>query len=112
MVEIILPSTASDISLLILRLVVGFAFVVAARNKSRDIRKFAKNNGLPLTLAQLVMIIEMFAGAALLLGIYPQLAALTIMVLMTGTIRLHILNGEVLIGLPKAAGNTTLCSLL
>ncbi|MBI4033806.1 DoxX family protein [Candidatus Saccharibacteria bacterium] len=90
MVEITLPAATADIGLLLVRLIVGYAFIVAARNKSRDVRKFAKSNGLPLSLAVVVMITEMTAGFALLLGIYPQLAALAIMVLMTGTIRLHI----------------------
>lgn len=90
MIEITLPAATADISLLLLRLIVGFALVVAARNKSRDVHKFAKSNGLPYPLAAVVMITEMAAGSALLLGIYPQLAALAIMVLMTGTIRLHV----------------------
>jgi putative oxidoreductase len=65
-------------------------FIVSSRNKSRDIKKFAKRNGLPVTVAVFVMVAEMAGGPGLVLGLLTQLAALGIMLLMLGTIRLHI----------------------
>jgi len=84
------PDHAADASLLLIRVIVGFSFLAAARNKGRNIRKFAKNNGLPVPAAILVMFCELAAGSALLLGILAQFAALLLMFLMLGTLRLHI----------------------
>ncbi|OGL37480.1 hypothetical protein A3E49_03405 [Candidatus Saccharibacteria bacterium RIFCSPHIGHO2_12_FULL_49_19] len=90
MVDITVPALIADLSLLLIRLVVGFSFIVASRNKSRDIKKFARNNGMPVPVAMLVMITEMLAGLALIFGVFTQIAALAIMLLMIGTMRLHI----------------------
>lgn len=84
------PNHAADASLLLIRLVVGLSFLVSARNKSRNIKKFAKNNGLPVPVAVMVMFTELIAGSALILGILGQLAGLVLMILMLGTMRLHI----------------------
>jgi putative oxidoreductase len=89
-VHFTIPSIATDLSLLLVRLVVGFSFLVAARNKSKNIHKFATSNGLPVPAALVVMTAEFMSGTALLLGIFPQIAALVIMLLMLGTMRLHI----------------------
>lgn len=90
MVEFNLPAGTEDALLLLIRLVVGFSFIVAARNKSRNIRKFAKNNDVSVPVAMVVMTVEFIAGLALLLGIWPQVAALALMLLMLGTMRMHI----------------------
>lgn len=90
MVEITVPALIADLSLLLIRLVVGFSFIVASRNKSRDIKKFARNNGMPVPVAMLVMTAEMATGLALIFGVFTQIAALAIMLLMIGTMRLHI----------------------
>jgi putative oxidoreductase len=90
MIHLTAPNHAADASLLLIRLIVGFSFLVAARNKGRNIKKFAKSNGLPLPAATLVMVTELVAGSALLLGVLGQYAALILMIVMLGTIRLHI----------------------
>lgn len=90
MIHLTPPEHAADTSLLLIRLIVGFSFLVAARNKGRNIRKFAKNNGLPVPAAIFVMFCELAAGTALLLGVLAQFAALVLMFLMLGTLRLHI----------------------
>jgi len=90
MIHVSVPAAADDISLLLIRLIVGFSFIVAAKNKGKNIKRFAKNNGLPLPAAVLVMCTEFITGSALALGVLPQLAAIVLMVLMLGTIRLHI----------------------
>ena len=90
MVEITVPALIADLSLLLIRLVVGFSFIVASRNKSRDIKKFARKNGMPVPVAILVMTAEIATGLALIFGVFTQIAALAIMLLMIGTMRLHI----------------------
>jgi putative oxidoreductase len=90
MVHITAPADVKNISLLLIRVVVGISFLVSARNKNRDIRKFAKNNGLPMPAAVVVMCVEFISAVALVLGILAQYAAIAIMLLMLGTMRLHI----------------------
>lgn len=90
MITIVLPAIVASLSALLIRLIVGLAFIVSSKNKSKNIGRFAKNNGLPVPLAVVVMIAEMAGGIGLILGILPQLAALGLMLLMLGTIRLHI----------------------
>lgn len=90
MVHITPPDHAKDVCLLLIRLIVGFSFIIAARNKSRNIKKFAKNNGLPVPAAIIVICLEFISGTALILGVWSQIAAIVIMVLMLGTMRLHI----------------------
>jgi putative oxidoreductase len=90
MIHITTPDLVADVGALLIRFVVGFSFIIASRNKSKDIKKFAKGNGLPVPAAIFVMIAEMAGGLGLILGILPQFAALGLMLLMLGTIRLHI----------------------
>lgn len=87
---ITIPSLAVNTSGLLIRLVVGFSFIIASKNKSKDIRKFASKNGLPVPAAVVVAVAEMAGALGLIFGILPQLAALGLMLLMLGTIRLHI----------------------
>ena len=90
MIDLVLPAVAASLSALLIRLVVGIAFVVSSKNKSKNIRKFAKSNGLAVPMAIFVMVAEMAGAVGLILGILSQLAALGLMLLMLGTIRLHI----------------------
>lgn len=84
------PAIATDLSALLIRLVVGIAFMVSSKNKSRNIKKFAKNNGLPVAVAMFVMIAEMAGALGLITGVLSQYAALGLMLLMLATMRLHI----------------------
>lgn len=88
--QITTPDYTKDAVLLLIRIIVGFSFLVAARNKSKNIKKFAAKNGLPVPMAIVVMCAEFTAGALLVLGIWPQIVAGVLMILMLGTIRLHI----------------------
>ncbi len=90
MVHITFPTVTDDYLFLLIRAIIGFSFLVSARNKGRNIEKFAKSNSLPVLVAILVMTIEFLAGSALILGVLSQFAALALMLLMIGTIRLHI----------------------
>jgi putative oxidoreductase len=90
MLDFTLPSLFHDTGLLLIRLLIGFAFLASSANKAKNLPKFAKQNGLPLPVATIVTICEFAGGLALLLGILPKLAALGIMALMLNTILLHI----------------------
>jgi putative oxidoreductase len=81
-----------DIPLLLMRVVVGLVFVVAARNKLKDVAEFAKGNGLPVPIAWLSIFAEIAGGVGIALGILPQVAALIIMGLMSGSMYFHIVK--------------------
>lgn len=81
-----------DLPLLLMRLVVGFVFVIAARNKLKDVPEFAKGNDLPLPVAWLTVFAEFAAGIGIALGILTQVAALIIMGLMVGSMFFHIVK--------------------
>lgn len=83
-------SAYQDIGMLLMRLVLGFAFIMAAYYKSQDIRKFAQANELPPLAACGVMIIEFLAGSTLALGLLAPIGALAIMCLMAGSMSLHV----------------------
>jgi putative oxidoreductase len=81
-----------DLPLLLMRLVVGLVFVVAARNKLKDVAAFAKGNDLPIPVAWLTMFAEFTAGVGIGLGVLTQVAALIIMGLMAGSMFFHIVK--------------------
>lgn len=90
MFEFTLPDTALDIALLLIRIIVGITFILGAQNKSKNIRKFAKGNGIPVPMAVVVTFGELFAGLGVLLGILPQIVAAGLMLLMLNTISIHV----------------------
>lgn len=90
MFEFTLPAIFSSIVLLLVRLVLAITFTSEARFKLRDIRGFAKNDGLPVPVALFVAIAEGCAALGMLTGVLAQWAGLGIMVLMIATIGLHV----------------------
>lgn len=81
-----------DLPLLLLRLVVGFVFIIAGRNKAKNAAGFSKDNGLPLPIGWALIFAEITAGIGFVLGILPQLAALVIMGTMVGSMYFHIVK--------------------
>jgi len=79
-----------DLPLLLMRLVVGFVFVVAARNKLKDIAAFAEHNGLPVPVARALTVAEAAGAIGLILGVLTQLSALVIALTMVGSMSFHI----------------------
>ncbi len=79
-----------DVPLLLVRLVVGLVFVVAVRNKLKDVPAFAEHNGLSVPVAWGLIFAEAAGGIGFILGILPQLAALVIMGSMVGSMSFHI----------------------
>lgn len=87
--EFVLPDTMHDVVLLLVRIMLAVVFGFAARNKLRDIKKFAKNDGLPVPVAYLVAGAEAAAALGMLTGVLAQWAGVGLMLLMLSTIYLH-----------------------
>lgn len=86
----LVPPLLISFILLLIRIIVGVSFFVSALNKAKNPKRSAKHNGIPLPLLLFVMCAE-FAGAlGLVSGILGQFAALGLMLLMLGTMILHI----------------------
>jgi len=81
---------AHDLLLLLIRLIVAVAFVVSSRNKFKDIKKFAKHNGVPVPVGYFVATAELCGALGLLSGILAGWAAAGLMLLMLSTMSLHI----------------------
>jgi putative oxidoreductase len=90
MFEFTLPAIFSSIVLLLVRLVLVVTFVSESRYKLRDIRGFAKNDGLPVPVALFVAIAEVCAALGMLTGVLAQWAGAGVMLLMLTTIGLHV----------------------
>lgn len=84
------PPILFDFSLLLIRVLVAITFLVAARNKFRDIRGFAKHNGVPVPVARFIMTAELLGGLGMASGVLGQWAAIGLMLLMLGSIRFHV----------------------
>ncbi|MFF2088275.1 DoxX family protein [Nocardia sp. NPDC058176] len=85
-----MATAAHDLLLLLVRIVVGAAFVAGARTAFTDTRKFATRNSLPLPLAYFVGTAELLGGIGVLLGLLSPLPAAGLMLLMLGTMSIHI----------------------
>lgn len=88
--EFTLPSIAADALLLLVRLLVAITFAVSARNKWRDMRTFARENGMPLPASYGIAIAEIAAALGMASGVLAQWAGVGLMALMLGTMSLHI----------------------
>ena len=86
------PALATDILLLLVRLVIAVAFAVSARNKFRNMKAFAKNNGMPLGVSYGVATAELCAAIGMITGVLAQWAGVGLVLLMLGTMSLHIVK--------------------
>lgn len=82
--------TVTSLVLLLVRLVLVVAFGSSSYNKFKDLRKAAKRNELPLPGAAFIATAEGAAALGLLSGILGVYAAIGLMVLMLGTMSIHI----------------------
>jgi putative oxidoreductase len=90
MFAITFPTVVTSIVLLLVRIILTVTFVAEARYKLKDIRVFAKNDGIPLPVAYFVAIAEACAAIGMLTGVLAQWAGLGIVLLMIGTLYLQI----------------------
>ncbi|MBN9350416.1 MAG: DoxX family protein [Chitinophagaceae bacterium] len=84
------PDFFQNIVLLIVRIILAITFFYEARFKFRDIKGFAKNDGVPLPVAYLVATAELFAAISMLTGFLAQWAGVGLVVLMLCTIGMQI----------------------
>lgn len=85
-----LPDPIYDITLALIRIIVGIAFLVSARNKFRDMRKFAQSHDLPVPAGYFVACAEVAGALGLLTGVLASWAAVGLGLLMISTMSLHI----------------------
>ncbi len=78
------------IGLFLMRIIMGFMFLVSSTGKMKDVKSFSEKNEISPALGYIVVACEFTAGIGLVLGIFTQIAALIVMGLMTGTISKHI----------------------
>lgn len=90
MIHISVPQEAVTLVQYLVRAVLAVAFLWEFQIKAKDLRAFAKNDGLPLPMAGFVALAELAAALSFISGILTQLAALGVMLLMLGTISMHI----------------------
>jgi putative oxidoreductase len=76
--------------LVLIRAILAITFFNEARIKFKDIKKFAKNDSLPVPVAYFIAIAEFCAALSMLTGVLTGWAALGLMLLMLSTICLHI----------------------
>lgn len=85
-----LPLVFVTITLLLVRVVLAVAFTREAIVKLKDLRKFAKNDGVPLPLAAFVAVAEGAAALSFATGFLAQWAGIGVMLLMVLTTGLHV----------------------
>lgn len=90
MYEFTVPLTITGIVLLVVRLILAFTFFNEAYIKFKDIKKFSKNDGVPVPAAYLIATAELCAALGMLSGVLAQWAGIGLVLLMAGTICLHI----------------------
>lgn len=82
---LIVPELANDVVLLLVRAVLGLAFLHEFQLKAGNMGKFAKSNDIPIGAAYFVATAELAAAGGMLSGILAQWAGLGIMLLMLAT---------------------------
>ncbi len=80
----------TSLVLLLVRVMLVITFTKEASIKLKDIKGFAQNDGLPLSLAYCVTIAELCAVLSMASGVLAQWAGVGIMLLMIITCSLHI----------------------
>jgi putative oxidoreductase len=86
----LVPPIVISLTLLLIRIIIAVSFFFSALHKAKNPRQSAKQNGLPLPLLLFVMCAEFAGAAGLITGILGQYAAVGLMLLMVGTISLHV----------------------
>ena len=90
MITLTVPILIQSIVLLLARIVLSITFFAEARVKFKDIKAFSKNDGVPVPFAYFIAIAELCAALAMLSGVLAQWAGIGLVLLMCGTISLHI----------------------
>ena len=84
------PIIVQSIVLLLVRIVLSVTFFTEAKVKFSDIKAFSKNDGVPVPAAYLIATAEFCAALGMLSGVLAQWAGVGLVLLMCGTICLHL----------------------
>ena len=90
MLTFTVPVLIQSLVLLLVRVLLAVTFFAEARHKFKDIKGFAKQDGVPVPVAWFVAIAELCAALGMLSGVLAQWAGIGLVLLMCGTICLHI----------------------
>lgn len=90
MLTFTVPLVVQSLVLLLVRIVLAAAFFREARAKFSDMKAFAKNDSLPLPAAYFIATAELCAALGMLSGVLAQWAGVGLVLLMCGTICLHV----------------------
>jgi putative oxidoreductase len=82
----------SDLGMFAVRFVLAAVFIYHAYPKLKDSKGMAKMMGAPSMMVLAMGLMELFAGLSVLLGVYIQLGALMIAVIMVGAIKMKVLK--------------------
>ncbi len=81
---------AAGVVLLLVRVILFVTFLTEARVKFKDIKGFAKKDGVPVPLAYFIAIAELAAALSMLSGVLAQWAGVGLVLLMLITISFHL----------------------
>ncbi len=90
MFSITLPAIAMSVVLLLVRIVLSITFFAEARHKFKDIKAFSKDDGVPVPAAYAIAAAELCAAVGMVTGVLAQWAGVGLVLLMLGTIGMHI----------------------
>lgn len=93
----------NDFGLLILRLVVAIIFIYHATPKLKNAKGMAQMVGMPAGMVFMLGAVELLSSFGLILGVYAQLAALLLGIIMIGAIGMKTMKW----GVPFAAMDKT-----
>lgn len=90
MITFTVPIVIQSVVLLLVRVVLAVTFFSESKFKLKDIKAFSKNDGVPIPAAYFIAIAELAAALGMLSGVLAQWAGIGLVLLMCGTICLHI----------------------
>ena len=88
--HIIVPTLVTSVVLLLVRAVLTITFISEARFKFKDLKGFSKSDGIPLPFAGFIATAELAAAVSMASGVLSQWAGIGLVLLMVGTICLHL----------------------
>jgi putative oxidoreductase len=90
MFDFTVPAIVTSLVLLLVRILLTITFLAEARFKFKDIKAFSKNDGVPIPAAYAIATAELAGALGMLSGVLTQWAGIGLVLLMIGTICLHI----------------------
>ena len=86
----VVPTVAVSVVLLLVRVILSVTFFNECYVKFKDLKGFAKRDGVPLPAAGFVATAELCAALGMLSGVLAQWAGVGLVLLMLSTISLHL----------------------